>query len=150
MGAVWSVVELNMGIVNACVPTYRPLFAHLFHQTLNIGNESARANSDVTLIYSKGIQLKSFGKVRTSDTSGEKRVAIIVRALGRNGDRTSSETAPKPLNRSLTYRDLIVARGLDHGCSGFNLWNSCSQTTSKAVQIVIGQFSIFYRLDLPC
>ena len=55
----------------------------------------------------------------TSDNPGEKGVAKNVRALGRNGDRTSSETAPKPLKRSLTYRDLIVARGLDHGCSGF-------------------------------
>ena len=97
-------MQLNMGIVSACVPTYRPLFAHLFHQTLNIGNESARANSDVTLIDSKGMQLKNFGKVRTTDSSGEKRVAINVRALGRDGDRTSSETAPKPLKRSLTYK----------------------------------------------
>ena len=80
MGAVWSVVELNMGMVSACVPTYRPLFAHLFHHTLNMGNESARANSDVTLIDSKGIQLKSFGKMRTSDSSGEKRVARLRRS----------------------------------------------------------------------
>lgn len=119
MGAVCSLVELNTGIVRACVPTYRPLLAHLFHQTLNIGDESARANSDVILIDRKGIQLKNFGKVRTSNSSGEKGGAVKITALGRDGDRTSSVTLPNPLKRSLTYRDLIVARGLDHECFGF-------------------------------
>lgn len=29
-GAIWSVVELTMGIVCACLPTLRPLYLHLF------------------------------------------------------------------------------------------------------------------------
>ena len=29
-GAIWSVVELNVGIVSACLPTLRPLFIYLF------------------------------------------------------------------------------------------------------------------------
>ncbi len=30
-GVIWSVVELNLGIVSACLPTLRPLFIHVFH-----------------------------------------------------------------------------------------------------------------------
>ena len=30
-GAIWSIVELNLGIVSACLPTLRPLFLHVFH-----------------------------------------------------------------------------------------------------------------------
>ena len=29
-GAIWSIVELNLGIVSACLPTLRPLFLHVF------------------------------------------------------------------------------------------------------------------------
>ena len=29
-GAIWSIVELNLGIVSACLPTLRPLFLHIF------------------------------------------------------------------------------------------------------------------------
>ena len=30
-GGIWTVVELNLGIVSACLPTLRPLFLHVFH-----------------------------------------------------------------------------------------------------------------------
>ena len=30
-GVIWSVVELNLGIVSACLPTLRPLFIYVFH-----------------------------------------------------------------------------------------------------------------------
>lgn len=29
-GVIWSVVELNLGIVSACLPTLRPLVIHVF------------------------------------------------------------------------------------------------------------------------
>ncbi|KAM0795174.1 hypothetical protein BDR22DRAFT_894424 [Usnea florida] len=29
-GAIWSIVELNLGILSACLPTLRPLFLHVF------------------------------------------------------------------------------------------------------------------------
>lgn len=38
-GSIWTVVELNLGIVSACLPTLRPLFLHVFH-----GGYTARAN----------------------------------------------------------------------------------------------------------
>lgn len=31
-GAIWSVVELTIGIVSACLPTLRPLYVHVFHR----------------------------------------------------------------------------------------------------------------------
>lgn len=39
-GAVWSVVEPNLGIVSACLPTLRPLFLHVFR-----GGYSSISNS---------------------------------------------------------------------------------------------------------
>ena len=30
-GAIWSIVELSLGIVSACLPTLGPLFLHFFH-----------------------------------------------------------------------------------------------------------------------
>lgn len=30
-GFIWSVAELNLAIVSACLPTLRPLFLHVFH-----------------------------------------------------------------------------------------------------------------------
>lgn len=30
-GAIWTIIELNLGIVSACLPTLRPLFIHVFH-----------------------------------------------------------------------------------------------------------------------
>ena len=38
-GGIWTVVELNLGIVSACLPTLRLLFLHVFH-----GGYTARAN----------------------------------------------------------------------------------------------------------
>lgn len=38
-GGIWTVVELNLGIVSACLPTLRPLFLHVFH-----GGYTAPAN----------------------------------------------------------------------------------------------------------
>ena len=30
-GFIWSLVELSLGIVSACLPTLRPLFIYVFH-----------------------------------------------------------------------------------------------------------------------
>lgn len=43
-GSIWSIVELNLGIVSACLPTLRPLFRHAFrgdHPAVGPGNQMA-------------------------------------------------------------------------------------------------------------
>ena len=37
--AVWSVVEVCIGIVSACLPTYRPLFLQIFGKSAASGNK---------------------------------------------------------------------------------------------------------------
>lgn len=39
-GATWSIVELNLAIVSACLPTLRPLFLRVFHGGYKAGSNS--------------------------------------------------------------------------------------------------------------
>ncbi|MCJ1232295.1 hypothetical protein MMC14_000244 [Varicellaria rhodocarpa] len=34
-GSIWSIVETNIGLVSACLPTLRPLYSYLFHGRVN-------------------------------------------------------------------------------------------------------------------
>ena len=47
-GAIWSVVELNLGIVSACLPTLRPLFLHVFHGGYSSSSHRQPANKKST------------------------------------------------------------------------------------------------------
>ena len=104
-------MKLNMGIVHACVPTFRPLCTCIFHHARNAGQNKARANSEAMLIEAKG-KVKSGAK----DTAGEKGVLVNEHDLEKDVKGTNGEISA---NRTLMYRDLIMARGLESGCSGF-------------------------------
>ena len=47
-GAIWSIVELNLGIVSACLPTLRPLFLHVFHGGYNPNSHGRPSNKKST------------------------------------------------------------------------------------------------------
>lgn len=47
-GAMWSIVELNLGIVSACLPTLRPLFLHVFHGGYSSSSHPQPANKKST------------------------------------------------------------------------------------------------------
>ena len=47
-GAIWSIVELNVGIVSACLPTLRPLFLHVFHGGYNSTLHGQPSNGEST------------------------------------------------------------------------------------------------------
>ena len=47
-GSIWTMVELNLGIVSACLPTLRPLFIHVFHGGYNSSSHRQPAKKKST------------------------------------------------------------------------------------------------------
>ena len=47
-GAIWSIVELSLGIVSACLPTLRPLYLHIFHGGYNPTSHGQSSNRKST------------------------------------------------------------------------------------------------------
>ena len=51
-GAIWSIVELNIGIVSACLPTLKPLFTWLIddNQSLDMKTSTLRSEDALRLL----------------------------------------------------------------------------------------------------
>lgn len=71
-GVVWSVVELNIGIVSACLPTLRPIF----HRRKVPKSKNTAACHD-----SPAIRLRGFNKSSTGEGYGELRTSADLQGL---------------------------------------------------------------------
>jgi len=56
-GAIWSIVELTMGIVSACLPTLPPLYMHIFRRPVS-GVSGSRTHDKSSTSKYEGIKLR--------------------------------------------------------------------------------------------
>ena len=110
-GVVWSIVELNIGIVSACLPTLRPIFTGMFqgHRQLvpKIKNSAiSYENPDIRLGgFNKSSTGEGYGQLRTSadlqglvhsDRSREYESDWEAQSLPKACDRSKSSRASNP------------------------------------------------------
>ncbi len=75
---MWSVVELNIGIVSACLPTLRPVFSYVFRGRPQLGT---KIKNSAASHESPGIRLRGFNKSSTGEGYGELRTSADLQGL---------------------------------------------------------------------
>ena len=77
-GVLWSVVELNIGIVSECLPTLRPISSYMFQGHRQM---IPKMKNSATSRESPGIRLRGFNKSSTGEGYGELRTSPDLRGL---------------------------------------------------------------------
>ena len=77
-GIVWSVVELNIGIVSACLPTLRPVFGCIFQGHRHV---VPKIKNSATSYEMPDIRLRGFNKSSTGEGYGELRTSADLQGL---------------------------------------------------------------------
>ena len=77
-GAIWSVVELDMGIVSACLPTLRPLYMHVFHGSA-AGNSRSSLIDKCPMGRHRGVNARYLHMSKIGDLSNSKTCGTSIR-----------------------------------------------------------------------